>query len=72
MKYLLDEGLKFYKIPLPPVIRRKIVRRNTEEEEQKCLTERHFITKIPVGEERKRKKTMRCCSFVVKWKDWEG
>ena len=64
VKYLLDEGLKYYKIPLPPVIRRKIVRRNIEEEEQKCLTERHFITNIPAGEERKRKKIYKMLFYL--------
>ena len=56
MKFLLDEGLKCYKIPLPPVISQRIARRNTEEEEKKCLTERHFITNIPAGKGRKRRK----------------
>ena len=56
-KYLLDEGLKCYKIPLPPVISKKIAQRNIEEEQQKCLTERHFITNIPADEGRKRKNT---------------
>ena len=56
VKYLLDEGLRCFKIPLPPVLSQRIARRNTEEEEKKRLTERHFITNIPAGEGGKRKK----------------
>ena len=70
MKYLLDEGLNCYKIPLPPVLSQRIARRNTEEEEKKHLTERHFITNIPAGEGRKRKKPV--VLYAVKWKGWEG
>ena len=71
VKYLLDEGLKCYKIPLPPVISRKIAWRNTEEE-QKCLTERHFITNIPAGEGRKRKNPTRCCFICSKMEGLGG
>ena len=66
VKYLLDEGLKCYKIPLPPVLSRRIARTNTEEEEKKHLTERHFITNIPAGEGRKRKKPTQCCFICSK------
>ena len=72
VKYLLEEGLKCYKIPLPPVISRKIARRNTEEEEKKRLGERHFITNIPAGEGRKRKKPTRCCFICSKMEGLGG
>ena len=72
MKFLLDEGLKCYKIPLPPVISRRIARKNTEEEEKKHLTERHFITNIPAGEGRKRKKPTRCCFVCSKMEGLGG
>ena len=66
MKFLLDEGLKCYKIPLPSVLSQRIARRNTEEEEKKCLKERHFITNILAGEGRKRKKPTQCCFVCSK------
>ena len=46
--------------------------RNTEEEEQKHLTERHFITNIPAGEGRKRKKPTRCCFVCSKMEGLGG
>ena len=72
VKFLLDEGLKCYKIPLPPVISQRIARRNTEEEEKKHLTERHFITNVPAGEGRKRKKPTRCCFVCSKMEGLGG
>ena len=50
VKYLITEGLKCYKIPLPPVISKKIGRNNVEEYHCKRLHERHFISNIPAGE----------------------
>ena len=50
VKYLLREGLKCYKIPLPPVLSKKIGRNHTSEHNSKRLNERHFITNIPGGE----------------------
>ena len=60
VKYLLGEGLKNYKIPLPPVL---------------SLCERHFPNAIPKGEGKKRERPSRCCficSYIsghfFKWK----
>ena len=50
VKYLLREGLKCYKIPLPPVLSKKIGRNHTSEHNSKRLNEWHFITNIPGGE----------------------
>ena len=61
VKYLITEGLKCYKIPLPPVISKKIGRNNVEEHNSKILNECHFISNIPAGEGRKRKKPSRSC-----------
>ena len=56
MKYLLDEGLKRYKIPLPPVLSQRIARRNTEEEEKKHLTESISLQTFQLAKEEKGKK----------------
>ena len=53
------------------VISWQIGRRYTEEEQHKCLTERHFIANIPVGEGRKRKKHTRCCFACIKMEGLE-
>ena len=45
VKYLLREGLKCYKIPLPPVLSKKIGRNHTLEHDMKRLNEHHFVTK---------------------------
>ena len=66
IKHLISEGLKCYKIPLPPVLSRKIGRRNVLEAEEKRLTERHFPTNIPGGEGRKRKRPSRPCFICNK------
>ena len=66
VKYLLREGLKCYKIPLPPVLSKKIGRNHTLEHNLTRLNERHFITNIPGGEVRKRKRPMRCCYVCSK------
>ena len=61
VKYLISEGLKCYKIPLPPVLSRKLGKKNAQEAKEKRLTERHFPTNIPGGEGRKRAKPCRPC-----------
>ena len=66
VKYLVCEGLKCYKIPLPPVLSKKIGRNHTSEHDMKRLDERHFITNIPVGEGRKRKRPTRACFVCSK------
>ena len=66
VKYLLREGLKCYKIPLPPVLSKKIGRNHDVEHNLARLNERHFITNIPGGEGRKRKRPMRCCYVCSK------
>ena len=65
VKYLIFEGLKSYKIPLPPAISKKLGKSSTNEHNCKRLNERHFMTNIPCGEGRKRKRPTRCC-FVCK------
>ena len=61
VKFLITEGLKSYSIPLPPVISRRLGKRSIEEHNEKRLTERHFIERIPAGEGRKRAKPIRPC-----------
>ena len=61
VKYLLHEGLKCYKIPLPPVLSKKIGTNHTIEHNSQRLNEQHFITNISGGEEQKRKIPTRCC-----------
>ena len=66
VEYLLHEGLKCYKISLPPVMSKKLVRNHTLEHEMKKLNEHHFITNIPAGEGRKQKQPTRCCVVCSK------
>ena len=66
VKYLVHEGLKCYKIPLPPVLSKKIGRNHTSEHDMKRLDKRHFITNIPAGEGRKRKRPTRACFICSK------
>ena len=66
VKYLLREGLKCYKIPLPPVLSKKIGRNHTLEHNLTRLNEWHFITNIPGGEGQKRKRPTRCCYVCSK------
>ena len=65
IKHLISEGLKCYKIPLPPVLSRKIGRRNVLEAEEKRLTERHFPTNIPGGKGEEGKDLLGLASFVT-------
>ena len=66
VKYLLREGLKCYKIPLPPVLSKKIGRNHEIEHNTQRLHERHFITNIPGAEGRKRKRPTRTCFVCSK------
>ena len=66
VKYLLCEGMKCYKIPLPPVLSKKIGRNHTAEHNTQRLNERHFITNIRGGEGRKRKRPTRSCFVCSK------
>lgn len=61
IKHLLADGITCYKIPLPPVISRKVSSRHAEEHEEKRLHERHFPASIPRGEGRKRSRPCRVC-----------
>ena len=61
VKYLVSEGLKCYKIPLPSIISKKLGKHNTDEHNSKRLNECHFISNIPGVEGRKRKKPLRTC-----------
>ena len=61
VKYLLGEGLKNYKIPLPPVLSKKFGKHNAGENDKTHLCERHFPSAIPRGEGRKRERPSRCC-----------
>ena len=66
MKYLLCEGLKCYKIPLPPVLSKKIGRNHTSKYDMRRLNEHHFITNIPSGEGRKWKRPTKSCFVCSK------
>ena len=66
VKYLLREGLKCYKIPLPPVLSKKIGRNHSAEHNAQRLNEWHFITNIAGGEERKRKRPTKSCFVCSK------
>ena len=66
VKWLIDEGLKSYKIPLPPVLSCKLGRYHVDDHNQRRLSERHFIKNIPAGEGRKRKKPTRRCFVCSK------
>ena len=50
-KYLLTEGLKNQKIPLPPVLSRKIARSHVNDRNSKRFNKRHFLTNIQVRKE---------------------
>ena len=65
VKYLLREGLKCYKIPLPPVLSKKIGRNHEIEHNTQRLHERHFITNIPGAEGRREKDQHGPALFVV-------
>ena len=61
VKYLIQEGLKPYKIPLPPVLSSKSGKYHVTDHNEKILSERHFLKYIPTGEGRKRQKPTRRC-----------
>ena len=54
VKYLLGEGLKNYKIPLPLVLSKKIGKHQSGENDKTRLCKRHFQSAIPKGEGKKR------------------
>ena len=53
VKYLLEEGLKNYKIPLPPVLSKRIGKYHGPGHDKARLCERHFPSCIPKGEGKK-------------------
>lgn len=61
LRYLLQEGMKQYNIPLPPVISKRITPRDAPHHSKTRLTERHFSSNIPCAEGRIRKKPSRPC-----------
>ena len=67
VKYLLGEGLKNYKIHLPPILSKKIGKHHAGENDKTHLCERHFPSAIPKGEGKKRERPSRCsfiCSYI--------
>lgn len=60
-KFLIAEGLKSYNIPIPPVLSRRLGRRNRTDQEQARLSERHFPSYIPQSRDKKRKHPSRAC-----------
>ena len=53
VKYILGKSLKNYKIPLPPVLSKRIGKHLVVEHEKACLCERHFLSCITKGEGKK-------------------
>ena len=66
VKYLIQEGLKSYKIPLPPVLSSTLGKYHVEDHNERRLSERHFLKNIPAGEGRKRQKPSRRCFVCSK------
>ena len=66
MKYLIQEGLKSYKIPLPQVLISKLGKYNMDDHNEKRLSERHFLKNIPAGEGRERQKPTKRCFVCSK------
>ena len=66
VKYLIQEGIKCYKIPLPPVLSSKLGKYHVDDHNEKRLSERHFWKNIPVGEGRKRQKPSQRCFVCSK------
>ena len=58
VKYLVSEGLKCYKIPLPSIISKKLGKHNTDEHNRTRLNEHHFISNIPWGGRSKKEETV--------------
>ena len=50
----------------PPILSKKIGRNHSSEHDVKRLDEQHFITNIPAGEGRKRKRPTRACFVCSK------
>ena len=53
VKYLIQEGLKSYKIPLPLVLSSKLGKYHVTDHNEKRLSERHFLKYITAREGRK-------------------
>ena len=53
VKCLLEEGLKNYKIPLPPVLSKRIGKYHSAGHDKVHLCERYFPSCIPKGEGKK-------------------
>ena len=66
VKYLIQEGLKSYKIPLPPVLSSKLGKYHVKVHNKRRFSERHFLKNIPAGEGRKRQKPSRMCFVCSK------
>ena len=67
VKYLLADDFKNYKIPLPPVISKRIGKYHKAEHDNKQLCEWHFPTCIPKGEAEKGRDHQGVVLFVVKY-----
>ena len=66
VNYLIQEGLKSYKIPLPPVLSSKLGQYHVKDHNERRLSERHFLKNIPAREGRKRQKRSRRCFVCSK------
>ena len=67
VKYLVSEGLKCYKIPLPSIISRKLGKHNTDEHNRTRLNEHHFISNIPGGRVEKGRNHREIVLFAVEY-----
>ena len=67
VKYLVSEGLKCYKIPLPSIISKKLRKHNKDEHNRKRLNECHFISNIPGGRVKKGRNHQEIVLFAVKY-----
>ena len=61
VKHLLKKGLENYSIALPAVMSKKLGKCNTEEHDEKRLSERHFPSHIPAAAGRVRQRPSRVC-----------
>ena len=66
VKYLIQEGLKCYKIPLPPMLSSKLGQYHVDDHNERRLSKRHFLKNIPAAEGRKRQKPSRRCFVCSK------
>lgn len=72
VRFLLQDGMRQYNIPLPPVASKKITVREAPHDLQKRLHERHFPSNIPCAEGRIRKKPSRPCFACNNLRDIPG